>query len=346
MTCWQSAHLSPFFSILSPDRLIITEQCDKSFSIVAYQDCPVLVCRGKVINRIYSLRRSVATILVRYGETGLKGPPVRRRFEALLVENILRAHSHKKINCVVERQRGRLFVNSDNPEGSVGILSRTFGVVSISEAEECTSGVDDISKLAIESAKKHLSKGGAFAIRSRRTGTHDYTSMQLAAKVGENVLNAFPKGSIKVDLDDPDLEIFIEVRNNKSYVFSDKVQGPGGLPLRSQGKVLSIIEDRKSLLSSWLMMRRGCSMVFLNKSKLDAEELGSIEPWNPWWNGAVEDEEAEDVIKLRNCKGLVLGWTLEEFQKKESPRPGVPVFYPLVGLVPDEIDERMKFLFG
>lgn len=300
----------------------------------------------KVINRIDLLWRTVATILVRYGETGLKGPPVRRRFEALLVENILRAHGQSKINCVVERQRGRLFVNSENPSESMKIISRTFGVVSISEAEECTSDIDDISKLAIEFAKEHLSGGGSFAVRSRRTGTHDYTSMQLAAKVGEKVLDAFPKDSIRVDLEDPDLEIFVEVRNNKSYLFSDKVQGPGGLPLRSQGKVLSLIEDRKSLLSSWMMMRRGCSMVFLNKSNLDAEELAPLAAWNPWWNGAIMDEETEDVIKLRHCKGLVLSWTLEEFQKKDSPRPGVPVFYPLVGLVPDEIDERMKVLFG
>ncbi len=239
-----------------------------------------------------------------------------------------------------------MFVNSDDPEESVGILSRTFGIVSISEAEECSSDIDDISRFAIDSAKAHLSKGSTFAIRSRRTGTHEYTSMQLAAKVGEKVLGAFPEGSIKVDLEEPDLEIFVEVRNNKSYVFSDKVQGPGGLPLRSQGKVLSIIEDRKSLLSSWLMMRRGCSMVFLNKSKLEIEELEAIEPWNPWWSGAVENEETGEIIRLRHCKGLVLGWTLEEFQKKESPRPGVPVFYPLVGLVQDEIDERMKVLFG
>jgi tRNA uracil 4-sulfurtransferase len=301
---------------------------------------------GKVINRNYILRPTVATILVRYGETGLKGPPVRRRFEALLVENILRAHSHEKINCVVERQRGRLFVNSDDSDESVGILSRTFGIVSISKAEECTSDVDDISRMAIDSAKKHLSKGSTFAVRARRTGTHEYTSMELAAKVGEKVLEAFPKNFIKVDLENPNLEIFVEVRNNKSYVFSDKVQGPGGLPLRSQGKVLSVIEDRKSLLSSWLMMRRGCSMVFLNKSKLKASELGLIEHWNPWWSGVVEDEGVEEVMRTRHCKGLVLGWTLEEFQKKESPRPGVPVFYPLVGLVPDEIDERMRVLFG
>lgn len=288
----------------------------------------------------------MATILVRYGETGLKGPPVRRRFEALLVENILRAHSRGKISCVVERQRGRVFVNSEDPKGSVGILSRTFGVVSISEAEECTSNVDDISKLAVESAAQHLAKGGTFAIRARRTGTHKYTSMELAAKIGENVLKAFPKDSVRVDLDHPDFEISVEVRNNRSYVFTGIVRGPGGLPLRSQGRVLSVIEDRKSLLSSWLMMRRGCSMVLLNKSNMGVGEIEALRPWNPWWNGVIEEGGVEEIIKLRRCSGLVLGWTLDDFKRKESPRPGIPVFYPLVGLVPDEIDERMRVLFG
>ena len=262
------------------------------------------------------------------------------------MENILRAHGHSKISCVVERQRGRLFVSSGDPKESVGILSRTFGVVSISEADECTSEVSDISELAVNSAVQHLKKGGTFAIRARRTGTHKYTSMQLAAKVGEKVLKAFPKGSVMVDLDNPDFEISIEVRNNKSYIFTSRVQGPGGLPLRSQGRVLSVIEDRKSLLSSWLMMRRGCSMTLLNKSKIGAGEIEALKPWNPWWNGVIEEGGVEEIIKLRRCSGLVLGWTLDDFKRKESPRPGVPVFYPLVGLVPDEIDERMRDLFG
>ncbi len=284
----------------------------------------------------------MATILVRYGETGLKGPPVRRRFEDLLVENILRSHKEAKTSCVIERQRGRFFVNSGDQEASMEILSRTFGVVSASKAEESTSEVPEISRLAVESVRRSLPTGGKIAVRARRVGTHDYTSMQLAATVGEKVIDAFEKGSINVDLEAPDLEIFIEVRNNRSFVFVDKVQGPGGLPLRSQGRVLSIIEDRKSLLASWLMMRRGCSVILLNKSKLADQEIEALRPWNPWWGGILPDGDVEGIISVRRCSGLALGWTLDEFGKREAPSPGVPVFYPLIGMLQTEIDARMR----
>lgn len=300
---------------------------------------------GKVINRNSLLLRSVATILVRYGETGLKGPPVRRRFEALLVENILRAHSQANLSCVVERQRGRLFISSEEPKATADILSRTFGIVSLSLAEECSSDIDEISDCSVK-AMRRLLKGGTFAIRARRTGSHPYTSMKLAAHVGEKVLEAFPESSIKVDLSSPDVELFIEVRNNNAYIFDKIIQGPGGLPLRSQGKVLSVIEDGKSLLSSWLIMRRGCSMVFLNKSELKAKDIELLRPWNPWWNGMIEDADIDEILKLKRCAGLVLGWTLDEFEMNKTPRPGVPVFYPLVGMTSDEIDQRMKALFA
>jgi thiamine biosynthesis protein ThiI len=32
-------------------------------------------------------------------------------------------------------------------------------------------------------------------------------------------------------LTEPDIEIFIEVRNDKAFIFTEKIKGPGGLPM-------------------------------------------------------------------------------------------------------------------
>jgi len=291
--------------------------------------------------------RGVAVFLVRYGETGLKGPPVRRRFEQMLSENIVRAHSLAKVSCMVEKERGRLFVTTGDQEASAGILSRTFGVVSHSLAEECSSRREEIADAAVIRFSRLIADGLSFAVRSRRVGTHSYTSMELAAYVGEKILDAYGGRGVKVDLDDPDTEVFIEVRNNRAYLFDSVTGGPGGLPLRTQGKVLAVIDDRKSLLAAWLMMRRGCSAVLLNRSKLNSGELDLLEPWNPWWTGYIEGMEAADLIKLKRCSGLVLGWNLDEFNEREKPNDvDVPVFYPLVGLSAGEVEDRMKDVFG
>lgn len=288
----------------------------------------------------------MAIFLVRYGETGLKGPPVRRRFEQVLSENIVRAHALAKVSCLVERERGRLFVTSGDTEASSIILSRAFGVVSHSLADECSSDPEAISKLAVSKLSGRIAKGSSFAVRARRSGIHPYNSMQLAALMGERILDAFSNQDIYVDLQKPDVEIFAEVRNNKAYVFEGAVPGPGGLPLRTQGKVLAIIEDEKSLLAAWLMMRRGSSAVLLNESDLDEKAIEQLKPWNPWWSGSLKGISPADALNLKRCSGLVLGWDLEEFLSGAKPELEVPVFYPLIGLTKGEIEARMKAIFG
>lgn len=288
----------------------------------------------------------VTMILIRYGETGLKGEPVRNRFEKLLVENISLAHKNANVSCLFERQRGRIFASSDMPEKTVEILSRTFGVVSFSLVEECSSEPEEISKLAVSLASRALADGMSFAVRARRTGSHPYSSMQLAAIVGEKILEASKGLELKVDLTHPDLEIFVEVRDNRAFVFSEIIPGPGGLPLRSQGRVLSIIEDKKSLLAAWLMMRRGCSTILLNQSDLSTRDIELLKPWNPWWNGFIDSTDPLGILRLKNCRGLVFGWSLEEFESREKMQAGVPVFYPLIGMTEEEINERMARLFS
>ncbi|MEM4263078.1 MAG: THUMP domain-containing protein, partial [Thermoplasmata archaeon] len=184
------------------------------------------------------------------------------------------------------------------------------------------------------------------AVRARRTGSHPYSSMQLAAIVGEKILEASKGLELKVDLTHPDLEIFVEVRDNRAFVFSEIIPGPGGLPLRSQGRVLSIIEDKKSLLAAWLMMRRGCSTILLNQSDLSTRDIELLKPWNPWWNGFIDSTDPLGILRLKNCRGLVFGWSLEEFESREKMQAGVPVFYPLIGMTEEEINERMARLFS
>jgi thiamine biosynthesis protein ThiI len=288
----------------------------------------------------------VTNILIRYGETGLKGEPVRYRFEKLLVENMMLAHKNAGVSCLFDRQRGRIFASTDSPDRTMEILSKTFGVVSFSPVEECPAEPEEIARLAVSLASTRLKQGMSFAVRARRTGEHAYSSMQLAALVGERILEATRGLGITVDLDKPDFEIFIEVRNNRAFVFTENIPGPGGLPLRSQGRVLAIIEDRKSLLAAWLMMRRGCTTILVNQSELTPKEIELLKPWNPWWNGFIESTDPLELLRLKNCAGISLGWTLEEFESREKLLPGVPVFYPLIGMTKEEIEGRMASLFG
>ena len=67
-----------------------------------------------------------------------------------------------------------------------------------------------------------------------------------------------------VDLSNPDLEIFIEVRDNDTYIYHEKIPGPGGLPLGTQGKVVVLLSSGiDSPVAAYLMMKRGCQVIAL-----------------------------------------------------------------------------------
>src|SRR3990172_11446756 len=94
-----------------------------------------------------------------------------------------------------------------------------------------------------------------FAIRPRRSGEHPYTSQDLARVLGQAVRDAIPR--VSVDLGAPDRTIHVEVRGPPAYRFHEIADGPGGLPIGSQGEVLAAAEAETGVVATWLVMRRG-----------------------------------------------------------------------------------------
>lgn len=56
-----------------------------------------------------------------------------------------------------------------------------------------------------------------FAIRVDRKGNHDYDSTELASKVAGAVFDKWP--DISVDLNSPELEICVQIINNKCIIY-------------------------------------------------------------------------------------------------------------------------------
>ena len=279
-------------------------------------------------------------ILVRYGEIGLKSRNVRRRFEKKLIDNIEDAFLRNKTECRTTSEWGRIYVYTENVDKGVSILKNIFGIVSLSPVIETTSDIDDICKTSADYSKKIIKKGQSFAVRSRRTGSHHYSSRDVAVKIGSAILNSIK--DISVNLNAPDAEIFIEVRNNRAYVFSEKIQGPGGMPLGTQGRVAAFICDEKSVVAAWLMMKRGGSVipVYEESNRNAAHYLKILEGWNNLVKPFVvkSDEVSEQVQEIEKFSrkndvlAIVLGFS--EFKKINSV---LPLFFPLIGMDDEEI---------
>lgn len=282
------------------------------------------------------------TLLVRYGEIGLKSASVRRRFEQRLVEDIRRRHALAKVPCVISQTRGRLFVDSDDWRTSCEILTRTFGVVSFSPVEKVSSELDSLTKSVLAFSEHLMFKGAGFAIRARRSGNHPYTSQTLAASLGEAVLNRHKDIGVRVSLDEPDVEISVEVREKDAYLFSSVLPGPGGMPLATQGKILSVIDSELGIASTWLMMKRGCSVLAMVS---DDSWVEPLDKWYPNLRRTGPDTDLVRTAEQHECIGIALPLTLQEIETN-AVKGDLPVFYPLVGMDRKEIEGLLDRVRG
>ena len=192
-------------------------------------------------------------IIARYGEIGLKSPKIRSRFERKLVKNI-----KATFECEVDRNQGRIYIFPKDFEEGIEKLNRVFGVVSYSPATSTKTTFEDIDETLGKYAEELIAEN----ILDENVGKHDFTSQEMAAHCGGVVRDRI---LAPVDLTNPDLTIFVEVRDDDTYIFHEKIRGPGGLPLGTQGKVVVLLSSGiDSPVAAYLMMKRGCEVIALH----------------------------------------------------------------------------------
>lgn len=200
-------------------------------------------------------------IVIRYGELYLKGKN-RNYFEKLLIKNI--KYKLKNFNCKLELGRSRYLVTDYSPNDENLILDElltVFGIHSISVATYITNDYETIEKYALINAPK----SGSFKVDVHR-GDKRYplTSITLAAKLGEAILNSNP--NLHVDLHNPDHTVFVDVREDGSaYVYGSVISGPGGMPVGCAGKGLLMLSGGiDSPVAGYMMAKRGLSLNVLH----------------------------------------------------------------------------------
>lgn len=200
-------------------------------------------------------------ILIHYGEIGIKGKN-RAAFENCLVRNIRKALKGEIVK--IRREYGRIIVEEKEDANLNFIrerLSKIPGIENFSFVTVASPDIEDIKEKAFHIAKK--ASFSTFRIAARRASKNfPYTSMKVNEIVGEEIRKKLGK---KVDLENPDLTIFIEIGDKEAYVYKEKLKGIGGLPVGSQGKVVALLSGGiDSPVASWLMMKRGCSVFFVH----------------------------------------------------------------------------------
>jgi tRNA uracil 4-sulfurtransferase len=288
-----------------------------------------------------------ALVLVRYGELALKSPPVRREFEASLRKNILDQFLTEGLAGRLRSDHGHLYAEADSADRAVHLLRRVFGVTSVSVVTEIPTERAAIRDRVIELAEPRLRPGSTFAMRVRRTGSHPFTSQELARDLGSDLLDRFPDRGLTVDLDHPQLELFVEVRGPRTYLYFDRVAGPGGLPLGVAGRLVAFVDGPRGALGAYLMMKRGCRVGLVASPSGESLVRQVLRRYDPSARLAVSaPERAEwsrtvaDLADSSRADGIVLPLVVEEYPSARSEWGDRVVFSPTVGLTEEEVGER------
>lgn len=249
----------------------------------------------------------IKMFLVRYAEIGTKGKN-RYVFEDMLCKRI-RNRLKPLGEFDVRRDFGRIYVEAlseyDSDE-AIERMTKIFGVVGIcpvTVAEELS--YDGLKNAAISHFNNNftdmvneffnrknelITRSGynfSFKVHTRRINKEfPMNSMEIDMEIGHDLLEEFEDKGLHVDVHNPDIMVEVELRGDKGYVYSRIIPGPGGLPVGTNGKAMSLLSGGiDSPVATYMVAKRGVEMeaVYFNSPPYTSaralekvEKLGTI----------------------------------------------------------------------
>ncbi|MHA1973795.1 MAG: THUMP domain-containing protein [Candidatus Hodarchaeales archaeon] len=210
------------------------------------------------------------------GELGIKSRRTRYRMIENLLANIKQLLDGN-IEYTILKYRSRIIIALKDEElleeSALLIAKATSGVSSLSIALIGSSNEEAILSEGKDFSISHIKNNSSFALRVKREGSHKFTSMDIARKLGATILQSNP--TLKVNLENPEYEVYLDIRGMVVFYYTERILGIDGIPERSQGQSVAIIKPHSnSLLSAMLMKKRGVHLfpIYFDTGKETKEE--------------------------------------------------------------------------
>jgi len=199
-------------------------------------------------------------ILIRFSEIGIKSPKTRKWLTRKLISHIefvLKNNDIKEFQ--IENRFSRIFIFSEETDKIVHLLSSFIpGIASISKVYDCKTDFQEFTGIIRNQFFEKLRTHSTFAVKVKRTGKHSFSSVKIAADIGEFILDNIDDNSLSVNLTNPDYFLYLEIREGLTYVYDQIAKGLGGLPAGCQGKVLVIVSGENEDIANILQLyKRG-----------------------------------------------------------------------------------------
>lgn len=198
-------------------------------------------------------------ILIKNGELALKGLN-RCNFEDILIKNIRRRL--RDLGAVtIKKAQSAIYIEpldeSFDFDEALARVKLIFGIAGFSRACVCEKTMDDILAKSADYLAGPLNKVKTFKVESKRADKRfPLTSPEISREVGGLLLSKFHH--LKVDVHNPDITVFVEIRDTNAYVRAEQLQGAGGLPVGTAGTASILISGGiDSPVAAWTMAKRG-----------------------------------------------------------------------------------------
>ena len=198
-------------------------------------------------------------VLISTAEFALKSQPVRHLLMRLLKTHIRFNLKRMGVgNCKITQAGGFLVLDGvDDPEKWAKELVQVFGVAHADACQRTYLDLGEIAEGVVRLAKERLKNGETFAVRARNYEPSQIKGKEIEVRAGAEVLSQLPNG-LKVNLSNPDHTLRVFYGAKEAFVSSARFDGPGGLPVGSQGRLLGLATDPAyGPLSFYLLMKRG-----------------------------------------------------------------------------------------
>ncbi len=203
-------------------------------------------------------------LLLKMGEIVLKGLN-RSYFESLMIKDTknrlrrLGKFSYKSVQSV-------LYVTPENDEAAENLdralecATKVFGIMNVCRAAVVEKSVEAVKEACREYVSEFLLTAKTFKVESKRSDKEfPLKSPELSRECGGAILSKFNR--LKVDVNNPDVTVRVEIRSDKAYVHANPKQGAGGMPQGSAGKGLLLLSGGiDSPVAGYLCAKRGVTI--------------------------------------------------------------------------------------
>lgn len=198
-------------------------------------------------------------IVIHYSEIGLKGKN-RAFFERKLVDNVGEALKGLEPESI-QRHHKKVVLSGATEKSREEFARRLRLVPGISYfffASRCDL---DIEKMKEELLKLSEScQPRLFAVDTKRSNKEfPLTSVEVNRALGE----VLTQRGWPVDLVNPEITFSVEIAEREAYLYSERIQGLGGLPVGTAGRLVALVSGGiDSPVAAHRMMRRGSPITY------------------------------------------------------------------------------------